>query len=196
VYVFSGYLDNPANSALFGSGPGFQVPPSFGDETDIANNVAQYVLTVDVPGLVRFTSQGYAAGGVDPYFTVFSGTGADASFLVSNYDQAFTTGGDFDFTAALDAGDYTVALGAFANMSFAENYGTGTLGDGFIGLGEPAYLGNAYYQLTVVTPTPAVSEPPSVSLLAISLLGLAASRTRRLMDRTNRQQRTRPAARH
>ena len=36
---------------------------------------------------------------------------------------------------------YRIALGAFANMSFAENLGSGVLGDGFVGLGVPGVLG-------------------------------------------------------
>ena len=36
----------------------------------------------------------------------------------------------------LTSGLYTIALGAFANMSFAENLGTGTFGNRFIGLGS------------------------------------------------------------
>jgi hypothetical protein len=38
--------------------------------------------------------------------------------------------------AALAAGPYVLALSVFDNFSFAENFGAGTLGDGFIGLGD------------------------------------------------------------
>jgi hypothetical protein len=50
-------------------------------------------------------------------------------------------------------------MGAYANLSFAENLGVGSLGDGFIGLGQPDFLGNYYYELEVVTPDAAAPEP-------------------------------------
>ena len=37
-------------------------------------------------------------------------------------------------------------------MSFAENLGTGTLGNGFIGLGEPDALGTYYYEVGIDLP--------------------------------------------
>jgi len=33
-------------------------------------------------------------------------------------------------------GDYTIAISAFSNQSFVESLGTGTLADGFTGLGN------------------------------------------------------------
>jgi hypothetical protein len=140
--TLSGNLNNPANTALVGSDMG---APFFGDDFEIANNVALYVISVPVSGQVKFLSKGFAAGGVDPYFTLFQGTGNSATFLGSNYAKAFSTGGDFNLSFILAPGEYTVALGAFANMSFPENLGTGTLGDGFISLGEPYALGRTYY---------------------------------------------------
>jgi hypothetical protein len=107
------------------------------------------------PGTIRFTSKGFAAGGVDPYFTLFQGAGGSATFVGSNYARAFSTGGDFTLFFPLAPGDYTVAIGAFANMSFSENLGTGTSGDGFIALGEPGDLGTYYYELDVGLPGPA-----------------------------------------
>ena len=168
--IYSGRLDDPANTALVSSD---LTAPSFDDERAVANNVALYALDVQASGLVSIVSTGFAAGGVDPYFTLFRGTGATATVVDSNYTQAFSTGGDFSFSAVLAAGAYRIALGAFANLSFAENLGSGVLGDGFIGLGVPDALGDSRYRLVVSAPVP---EPAAAWLL---LAGMAALLLRR-----------------
>ena len=89
------------------------------------------------------------AGGADPYFILFRGRGNAATFLMSNYTRAFSTGGDFVLSSVLGAGDYTVVMGVFANESFAENYGSGTLGDGFTSLGVPDYSRSSFYRLEI-----------------------------------------------
>jgi hypothetical protein len=175
--VFSGYLNDPANGALVGSDLG---APSFADDFANANNVALYVLSVGTPGDVNFLSKGFGLGGVDPYFTLFSGTGNSATFVGSNYDQAFFGGGgDFNLDFLLAAGDYTIAIGAFANLSFAENLGAGTLGDGLIGLGEPGSLGNYFYEVDVnAASAAAVPEPASLLLLMFPAALLTFHRSR------------------
>jgi hypothetical protein len=165
--TLSGSLGDVGNGALVGSDLG---AASFADANAIANNVALYSFTVTNSGLVSLVSTGFAAGGVDPYFSLFSGTGASATFLDSNYAQAFSTGGDFSYLAVLAAGSYEVAIGAFANMSFAENSGAGTLGDGFVGIGDPNSLYDGSYSVTLTTPVP---EPSTVMLMAFGLAGLA-----------------------
>ncbi|MCK7479858.1 MAG: DVUA0089 family protein [Candidatus Moduliflexus flocculans] len=124
-------------------------------------DVAIYQLNLPVGGNTTFDSNGFAGGGADPYFTLFSGLGPSATFLYSNYDQAFSTGGDFLYVLPPTAGDYTVAMGVFANMSYAENLGAGALGDGFIGLGSPDLLGSYYYELGVTRPDEPVPRSPS-----------------------------------
>jgi hypothetical protein len=173
----SGFLDDPGNAALVWSDLG---PALFGDDWEIANNVALYELVVPVDGPVRFDSNGFAAGGADPYFTLFAGSGPAATFVHSNYDQAFCCGGDFLENVVLGAGTYTIAMGAFANMSFAENLGAGTLGDGFIQLGVPEYLGNYYYELGVSFEElpPPVAEPASLVMSVLGLLALGVTRRR------------------
>lgn len=165
--TFSGRLDNASNAALVGSDLG---APSFASDYDIANNVALFAISVPVAGTVTITSTGFSTGGVDPYFSLFSGATAAATFLASNYLQAFSTGGDFVYSAALAIGTYQVALGSFANISFAENLGTGSLASGFTRLGAPTYLGDSSYRLVVTTPVPEVS---SALLLAAGLLVLS-----------------------
>ena len=162
--TFAGNLGDPGNAALVGSDLG----AALFDPDDVANNVALYTFTVASAGLVTIDSSGFAGGGVDPYFSLFSGSGPTATFVDSNYFQAYSTGGDFDYAASLAAGTYEIALGTFANMSFAENYGTGTLGDGFIGFGSGASFGDGDYALTVTVPVP---EP---SAWRLSVLGFAA----------------------
>lgn len=185
-WTFSGYFDDGANAALIGSDPwsgGVAPAALFGDDWEIANNVARYTFNVPTAQNVRFDSNGFAAGGADPYFTLFAGTGDTAAVSQSNYTQAFSTGDDFDDTYALAAGDYTVAMAVFANMSYAENQGTGTLGDGFTALGVPDWLGNYYYELVVTlegggTPPPGVPEPSTLALLAIAAAAAAVGRRR------------------
>ena len=169
--TFSGFLNDPGNAALRGSGPAPSTPLFAGD-WDIANNVAVHGFSVPVAGLVSFESLGFADGGADPYFTLFSGSDNSATVAGSNYDQAYTTGGDFLLTFVLPAGDYQVAMGAFANMSFAENLGSGTLADGFVGLGVPEWLGTSYYELVVTTEVVPTPEPAALLLLAFGLTSL------------------------
>ena len=177
--TFSGYVNDAANAALVHSDLG---PALFADDFEIANNVALHTFSVAAPGNYNFDSNGFAAGGIDPYFTLFSGTGATATFLASNFDQAFSIGGDFLINLALAAGDYTIAIGTFANMSLAENNPDSdpSLGDGFTFLGGPGFLGNYYYELSVDTgePPPPVPEPGSLLLLLTGLAMVGARRRR------------------
>jgi hypothetical protein len=173
--VFAGQLNDPANAALAASD---LTAPQFASPVDVANNVALLTFTVGLAGSVEVRSTGFAAGGVDPFFSLFQGTGPTATFLASNYDQAFSTGGDFDYVGLLATGAYTIALGTFANESFAENYGSGTLADGFIGLGTESYLGDSSYRLSVTSlpVTAPVPEPTSAALLLIGMAALFARR--------------------
>ena len=180
--TFSGYFNDQANGALVYADLG---APSFVDDDAIANNVALYPLSVTVAGNVVFESTGFdkfgLGTGADPYFTLFAGSGTTATVAESNYAQAFSTGGDFNLTFNLGAGDYRVAMGVFANQSLAENNpdSNPTLGDGFTGLGEPTWLGNYYYELAVTTPdgpTPQVPEPCTLLLIGPGLVGLVGLR--------------------
>ncbi len=180
----SGYLNDSANPFLVGPDAAPLNAPSFIDDFAIANNAALHPITVSVTGLVTFTSLGFAAGGVDPYFTLFSGIGPGALFVDSNFDEAFSTGGDFSLTFSLAAGDYTLAIGTFANMSFAENNPDAgpTLGDGFTALGAPLYLGAGnpyYYELAIDSAAAPVAEPACVILLGLSAVTMFRSRRSR-----------------
>ncbi len=183
--TLSGNLGDSSNAALVGSDLGAAL---FDTPDDIADNVAIYSVVVAADGELKITSTGFAAGGVDPYFTLFSGAGTTATFYASNFDQAFSTGGDFVFDQTVAAGTYQIALGAFANESFAENQGTGTLADGFIQLGLTGSLGDGSYSLTVdvggggggTTPVP---EPANAAFMLAGLAALGASVKRRSLRR-------------
>ncbi len=125
------------------------------------NDVLLIAFTLSAPSGFNFQSFGYggsgnapggknaagtmiAPGGFDPYVSLFSGVGPTATFVASNDDGACppgTASGVFcpDSTlhiASLPAGSYILAVSVFDNFSFAENLGTGTLSDLFIGLGN------------------------------------------------------------
>ncbi len=178
--TFSGNLGDAANASLVASDLSAAL---FSDDLVQANNVALYALHVPLGGSVSFASTGYAGGGVDPYFTLFSGTDrASATFYSSNYLHALTVGGDFTMAEVLNAGDYTVAIGAFENLSFAENGGSGFLADGFIGLGGPGFFGDGSYVLTVTLPITGGTVPePDGAMLTLTALWAAvwAGRRRR-----------------
>jgi len=155
-----------------------------------AQDVVLHPFTLAAPGTVTIQSWGYggsagapggvnaqgaaiAGGGFDPYVTLFSGSGATATFLASNDDGSCPPGtavaalcGDSTLvTGVLPAGTYTLAISAFLNMSFAENLGSGNLGDGFIGLGSFGSGTNAYAVdvsgTTVAAPTLQLSHVPN-----------------------------------
>jgi hypothetical protein len=98
--------------------------------------------TSNAPAGKNAAGQVISAGGFDPYVSLFLGIGAGATFLASNDDGACPPGypapacHDATLVSPLAAGAYTLALSVFDNFSFAENLATGTLGDGFIGLGS------------------------------------------------------------
>lgn len=189
-FTISGYLDDAANVALVASdGYGDLQGPRFGSAEEIARNVAIYQLTVTTGGAFQFTSSGWAAGGAEPYFTIFAGSGGSSTFLASNY---FDPSIDFSFTQNLAAGTYMLALGVWANESFAENNPDAdpSLGDGFTALGDPGRLGTAYYEVSISSddgesdePVPGggkvpVPEPSTLALMVCGVAGLLRARQR------------------
>jgi hypothetical protein len=168
VITFSGYFDDAANPSLVASD---LTAALFGNDNDIANNVALYDLIVPVGGTVTFESFGYAAGGAEPFFSLFAGSGGGATFVASN---ALIWDIDFSMDVPLAAGAYRVAVGVWLNQSFAENNPDAdpTLSDGFIGLGVPNGLGNTYYEVQVTTPTE-VPEPAALWLTGAGLVAFS-----------------------
>lgn len=125
-----------------------------------ANDVFLVTFNLSIPTTLRVQSWGYggsagapggtnaagtviAPGGLDPYISLFRGTGLAATFLASNDDGLCPPGTpvgaaclDPTLTINLPTGSYTLALSVYENFSFAENLGVGTLGDLFINLGN------------------------------------------------------------
>jgi hypothetical protein len=127
------------------------------------------------------------AGGFDPLLSVFSGSGDGAVFLDSNYDELCATCHDATFTlTALAAGSYTLALTVPANISFAENYGGGTLADGFTQFGQYYDIDSGTERLphfaVDLSGTTLVPEPGTHTLMTAGvLLLLALARRRRIV---------------
>lgn len=167
-----------------------------------ANDVAFIQFALATPGSVNIQTWGYGgtanapggtngagtvipAGGFDPYISLFQGWTSAATFVESNDDGACPPGeaspACHDSTlniASLTAGQYTLALTVFDNFSFAENFGSGTLGDGFIGLGnyfdaDSGTVRNSKWAVDVVGPTITpesgsnTPEPGSILLMAV-----------------------------
>ena len=147
--TLSGFLDDSTNAALIAS-DGYQdfQAARFATDDEVVRNVAMYTFTVTTGGTFSFDSFGWALGGAEPYFSLFEGAGASATFLDSN---VFDPSIDFSLSRALVAGDYMLALGVWSNMSFAENNPDAdpTLDDAFTALGDPSRLGSANYELRI-----------------------------------------------
>jgi hypothetical protein len=132
-------------------------------------------LTFSYAGGTSGTGAIVAPGGLEPYLTLFDLTG---DVLASTYTPvcppgANTIGGqclDVLLTGGVLApGTYEIALTTWTNMSLAENLGSGTLADGFTGLGvltDPETLNYAFD--VVLDPTTAAPEPGSASLLLMA----------------------------
>lgn len=176
-----------------------------------ANDVLLYSFTLSAASSLTIQSYGYGgsssapggtnaagsvipAGGFDTYFSLFDETGPTATFLTSNDDGLCPPGTPsptcHDSTLALNplaAGSYTLAVSVFDNFSFAENFGTGTLGDGFIGLGDYFDAASGTVRTSdcavdisagglVATPEPAAWPVVAVGLLVLVLANSLQSR--------------------
>ena len=153
------------------------------------NDVFLYQFAVPAVSDLLFQSYGFGggvnaggtvipSGGFDAYLSVFAGTGPSAIFLASNDDGTCPLGTPdptcSDPTLSLSAqpaGWYTLALTVFDNFSFAENFGSGTLGDGFIGLGDYFNLASnsfrtSNFALDVSSSAGFVPEPGTIFLFA------------------------------
>jgi hypothetical protein len=111
-----------------------------------------------------------AASGFEPYFSLFGPTG---DFIASTYfgttcpagaNTNPSLGGCYD--ELLDAGTvapgtYSLALSAYENLSLAENYGSGTLADGFTGLGNLAPGEDLHYAFDLTLTSSSTPPPPS-----------------------------------
>lgn len=159
-------------------------------------------ITFGYGGGVNGAGMTIAQSGFESYLSLFDATG---HFLSSTYSGTTcpagaktntSLGGCYDVkldAGVLAAGMYQIAISAYENMSYAENAGTGTLADGFTGLGN-LYPGEDLHYAFDVTYTPSVTPPPSpvpepASITLLGLGGVAATSLRlRLSMRRRRSQ--------
>jgi hypothetical protein len=132
-----------------------------------------------------------APNGFEPYLSLFDDGG---NFIASTFFGTTCpagaqtnpdTGSCFDVAldgGILAAGDYKVAISAFENMSFAENFGSGTLADGFTGLGNLAEGEGLHYAFDITlepsSPPSPVPEPWPGTMGGLTTLAAAAARLR------------------
>lgn len=118
-------------------------------------------------------------GGLEPYLSLFDDSGnflASTFFGVTcptNANVNSVTGNCYDVlldAGSLAAGNYQIALSAYQNMSSAENSGSGTLADGFSGLGNLPPGLDLHYAFDVVLDSPAAVPEPDSSALTIGML--------------------------
>jgi hypothetical protein len=136
------------------------------------------IVSFSYGGGVNGAGTAIAEGGLEPYLSLFDSTG---NFLSSTYfgvtcppgaNTNSSSGACYDVlldAGTLSAGTYQIALTAFENMSFAENYGSGTLADGFTGLGNLNTGEDLHYAFDVnlnSTAPPAVTPEPASGVLA------------------------------
>lgn len=138
--------------------------------------------TANTPAGTNAAGAVIAPGGFEPYLSLFAGIGPAATFLASAGSPGAcppATGapycGDPQLTkAALPAGAYTLAISLPGNISFAENYGLGILGDGFTGL--VADYGGATSAYAIDITSAALVPAPGGGACALALLAAACFR--------------------
>ncbi|HLK19532.1 MAG TPA: DVUA0089 family protein [Bryobacteraceae bacterium] len=195
---FTGNLRNDANVIACGSGCTLDASNTDADYAQWAAVVDSFAvgttsqmsaITFSYGGGVNGAGTPIAQGGFEPYLSLFDSSG---NFLASTFlgttcppgaNTNTLSGQCFDVSldgGILSPGTYQIAISAFENMSFAENYGTGTLADGFTGLGNLADGEDLHYAFDVILMNTApVPEPSDLwLLLAASLAFLAARRVK------------------
>lgn len=164
---------------------------------------AQLDFNVPAPSTMQAITFSYGGGvngdgstiahyGFQPYLSLFSASG---DFLSSTYfgttcpaGANTNPGSGLCFDVLLDGGllepgNYALTISAWANMSLAENIGSGTLPDGFVGLGFLDFGEDLHYAVDVIlqdaAPSNATPEPGSLGLLCGGGLMLLTYRRKR-----------------
>lgn len=190
---FSGDLRNDANVTACGSGCTLSASSSDSDYAQWAAVVDAF--TVSTTSAVQGVTFSYgggtngagaaiAEGGFEPYLSLFDAAGDSlgSTFFGTTCPAGSNTNSVSGqcFDVLLDAGilapgTYQIAISAFENMSLAENLGSGTLADGFTGLGNLAFGEDLHYAFDVdLTPTAATPEPSSVWFAGLIVLAAGA----------------------
>ncbi len=140
---------------------------------------AVQIISFSYGGGVNGAGANIAEGGLEPYLSLFD---AGGTFLASTlFGVTCPTGANINsvtgncFDVQLDAGNlapgsYQIAFSAYFNMSLAENLGSGTLADGFTGLGNLPPGLDLRYAFDVVLDSPAAVPEPDSSALTMGLL--------------------------
>lgn len=181
---FVGNLRTDANVVACGSGCTLDSSNSDGDYAQYAAVVDSFsvgststmqAITFSYGGGVNAAAQTIAQGGFEPYLSLFDASG---NFLASTFSGTNCPAGANTNTLSgecfdvlldgeiLSPGAYQIAISAFENLSFAENLGSGTLADGFTGLGNLEDGEDLHYAFDVIlNSTTPVPEPRATYLL-------------------------------
>lgn len=200
---FTGNLRSSAN--FTGCGTGCMLSPADSDATWAQWAAFSTNFTIPLPEAVKIVTFSYgggtngngapiAQGGFEPYLSLFDEAG---NFLNSTFfgvtcppgaNTNSVSGQCFDVlldAGVLAAGTYQVAISAFENMSLAENNATGTLADGFTGLGNLAPGEDLHYAFDIeIGGSSIVPEPGTdsmVALAAIALIGISRTGRREVL---------------
>jgi hypothetical protein len=149
----------------------------------VTSSSAMQAITFSYGGGVNGAGSTITDSGFEPYLSLFDAAG---NFLASTFFAATCPSGahtnsstGFCFDVLLDGGvlatgDYQIAISAFENLSSAENLGSGTLADGFTGLGNLAPGEDLHYAFDVIlTDTSSVPEPSTLFSTTGALLAVA-----------------------
>ena len=195
IYSFTGNLRTDATFTSCGSGCTLGAGNADSDYAQWAAVVKTFTVAAPSPMTAITFSYGggtngagavIAAGGFEPYLSLFDAAGdflASTFFGVTCYPGANTNVGSGQCLdvqldgGTLPAGTYQIAISAFENMSLAENNGSGTLADGFTGLGNLNPGEDMHYAFDVIlgAQPAAVPEPGTFSLFVAAALGTLLS---------------------
>jgi hypothetical protein len=167
------------------------------DTFTVSSATTMEAITYGFGGGTSLTGASVAAGGLEPYLSLFDSSGdfITSTFFGTNCPAGANSVGGNCYDVSLDggtlaAGTYQIALTAYENLSFAENFGTGTLADGFTGFGNLGDGENLSYAFDVIlgggtsgggggteTPEPASSILLTTACAALAFIGKRKLRT-------------------
>ncbi len=165
------------------------------DSFTVSSASDMQAVTFSYGGGVNGNGTTIAQGGFEPYLSLFDSSGnfLASTFFATTCPSGSRTNTDSGqcFDVSLDGGllapgSYQIAISAFENMSFAENNGTGTLADGFTGLGNLEPGEDLHYAFDVVlSPAAAVPEPSLGWMAGGALLAIAGMRRISMLRRSH-----------